>query len=209
SGTLSGDISSRLIDDVAPGSASDTIYTWGVQLYHRSLYAIDMLTGLSQLSADSTGHLARVAGGDNFPDRYSSDFSIDTLAPYAYSGSWEYAQRTGKSGSTVAVWKLDSAGAPSLLNTIPVSQVTAVSDVKVSPDGKLLMFSTEYGLNAGFYFYSLANPANPSLLEYYQTGQEGIHTAKWAQIGGHLYAFGAKNPSNPALIILDVTGLDN
>ena len=40
------------------------------------------------------------------------------------------------------------------------------------------------------------------------TGSEGVHTAKWAVINGRLYAFGAKNPGNPALIILDVTALD-
>ena len=48
SGTLSGDLSGRLIARIAPGGAGDT-YVWGVQLAGGSLYAIDMLSGLWQL----------------------------------------------------------------------------------------------------------------------------------------------------------------
>jgi len=206
SGTLSGDISSRLIDEVQPGGAGDT-YTWGVQLFQGSLYAVDMLSGLWRLTADSAGHLAVAAGGNNVPARYSSDFSLDTLAGYAYTGSWDHAQRTGLTGSVVSVWRM-VAGAPMLVDTIQVSQVGAISDVKVSPDGKLLMFSTETGSNSGFYFYSLADPAAPAFLEYYPSDVYGIHTAKWAEINGRLYAFGAKNPTDPEWIILDVTALD-
>jgi hypothetical protein len=49
SGTLAGDLSSRLIARIAPGGAGNT-YVWGVQLSGGSLYAIDMLSGLWQLS---------------------------------------------------------------------------------------------------------------------------------------------------------------
>jgi hypothetical protein len=48
SGALSGDLSNRLIAQIAPGGAGDT-YTWGVQLAGGSLYAIDMLSGLWQV----------------------------------------------------------------------------------------------------------------------------------------------------------------
>ncbi len=48
SGTLSGDLSDRLISRIQPGGAGDT-YVWGVQLAGGSLYAIDMLSGLWQL----------------------------------------------------------------------------------------------------------------------------------------------------------------
>ncbi|HTY05536.1 MAG TPA: hypothetical protein VMC86_03380 [Gemmatimonadales bacterium] len=206
SGTLSGDLSSRLIDSVRVGGPGDT-YTWGVQLFNGSLYAVDMLSGLWRLSADTTGHLAVAAGGNNVPARYSSDLSVDTLSSYVYTGSWDHAQRTGLPGSVVSVWHV-VAGAPTLVDTLQVSQVGAISDVKVSPDGKLLMFSTETGPNSGFYFYSLANPAAPAFLEYYPSDANGIHTAKWGEVNGRLYAFGAKNPTSPELIILDVTGLD-
>jgi hypothetical protein len=49
SGTLSGDLSGRLLSQVRPGGNQNT-YTWGVQLANGSLYAIDMLSGLWQLS---------------------------------------------------------------------------------------------------------------------------------------------------------------
>ena len=48
SGTLTGDLAGREIARIAPGGAGNT-YTWGVQLYNGSLYAIDMLSGLWQL----------------------------------------------------------------------------------------------------------------------------------------------------------------
>jgi hypothetical protein len=206
SGTLSGDLSSRLISNVQPGGAGNT-YTWGIQLYKGSLYAIDMLSGLWQL-ADSAGHLSVAGGGGNVSTRYSSDLSVDTTAGYVYTGTWDHLERTGLAGSVVSVWHLGTGGAPTLVDTLQTPDVGAVSDVRVSPDGKLLMFSTETGPNSGFYFYSLANPAAPTFLEYYATGSEGVHTAKWATINGRLYAFGAKNPGNPALMILDVTLLD-
>ena len=50
SGTLSGDLSSRLIARLAPGGAGNT-YMWGVQLVGESLYAIDMVSGLWELGA--------------------------------------------------------------------------------------------------------------------------------------------------------------
>ena len=52
SGTLSGDLSSRLIDSLRIGGPGNT-YTWGVQLYNGSLYAVDMLSGLWQLNTVS------------------------------------------------------------------------------------------------------------------------------------------------------------
>jgi hypothetical protein len=51
SGTLSGDLSGRLLSQVRPGGAGNT-YTWGVQLANGSLYAIDMLSGLWQLKTE-------------------------------------------------------------------------------------------------------------------------------------------------------------
>jgi len=79
--------------------------------------------------------------------------------------------------------------------------------VEVSSNGKLLMFSAEYGPNAGFHFYSLADPAHPTFLYKYPVGGNGVHTATLGYIGGRVYAFGAKDPGSPALVILDVTSL--
>jgi hypothetical protein len=51
SGTLSGDLSSRLLSQVRPGGSRNT-FTWGVQLANGSLYAIDMVSGLWQLKTE-------------------------------------------------------------------------------------------------------------------------------------------------------------
>jgi hypothetical protein len=202
SGTLSGDISSRMIDSLSFG-ASNT-YTWGVQLYNGSLYATDMLSGLWQLTSN-LGTLSVAGGGSNEAARFSSDLWVAN--GYVYTGTWDHFQRTGLGGSLLKVWQLNGAGAPVAHDSILMTGVGAVSDVEVSPDGKLLMFSTESGPNSGFWFYSLSNPAQPTFVGKYLVSS-GVHTATFATIGGKLYAFGAKNPSGPALIILDVSSLD-
>jgi hypothetical protein len=51
SGTLSGDLGGRLLGQVRPGGAGNT-FTWGVQLANGSLYAVDMLSGLWQLTTE-------------------------------------------------------------------------------------------------------------------------------------------------------------
>jgi hypothetical protein len=51
SGSLSGDLSARLIDRIEPGGAGNT-YTWGVMLANGSLYASDMLSGLWQIAVE-------------------------------------------------------------------------------------------------------------------------------------------------------------
>jgi hypothetical protein len=51
SGTLSGDLSGRLLSRLRPGGTGNT-YTWGVQLVNGSLYASDMLSGFWQLKTE-------------------------------------------------------------------------------------------------------------------------------------------------------------
>ena len=203
SGTLSGDLSSRLIGGIRPGDTGDT-YMWGVQLYKGSLYAIDMLSGLWQLGF-AAGTFSVQGGGNNVPERYSSDLVVAN--GFAYTGTWGSGRTTGVAGNVVKVWKLDPSGKPVLEDSIVTPGIGTVSDVKVSPDGRLLMFSAEYGPSAGFWFYSLADPAKPAYVAKYLV-PTGVHTAKFAIIGGRLYAFGAQDPSPPALLILDVTDID-
>jgi hypothetical protein len=76
----------------------------------------------------------------------------------------------------------------------------------VSPDGNLLMFTAERGPNNGFWFYSLQDPAKPALIGKYLVAS-GVHTGKFATIGGRLYAFGAQDPYPSTLLILDVTDI--
>lgn len=204
SGTLSGDISSRMIDTITFGAG--TTYTWGVQLYQGSLYAIDMLSGLWQLH-DSAGALSIAAGGNNQTERYGSDLWVAN--GYAYTGTWGFFSRvTGVVGNALKIWQLGAGGAPTLVDSIITPNILTVSDVEVTDDNKLLMFSTEAGPNAGFWFYKLTDPAHPTLAAKYIVGGPGIHTATFSRINGRLYAFGAKDPGDPAQFILDVTTLD-
>jgi hypothetical protein len=203
SGTLSGDLSGRLIDSIRPGGAGNT-YTWGVQLYNGSLYAVDMLSGFWQLGL-SGGRFSVLGGGNNVPERYGSDLAVAN--GYAYTGTWGSFRTPGTVGNAVKIWRLDGSGAPALVDSIVTAGIGTVSDTKVSPDGKLLMFSAERGPNAGFWFYSLQDPAKPMYAGNYLVGS-GVHTAKFATIGGRLYAFGAEDPNPSALLILDVTDID-
>jgi hypothetical protein len=198
SGTLSGDLSSRIIDTIAPAPQS---FVWGVQLANGSIYASDMLNGLWQLKLNA-GVFSVVSGGGKVPERYTSDLWVH--GSYAYTGTWNF--RGSTPGNALKVWHLDQTGAPSLIDSVITSNIATVSDVEVSADGKLLMFGAEGGAKNGFHFYSLADPAHPTFISSYLVGS-GIHTASFGYIGGRVYAFGAKDPGSPALVILDVTSL--
>ncbi len=84
SGTLLGDLSTRLIDSIRPGGVGST-YTWGVQL-QGSLYAVDMLSGFWQLHL-AGGKFSVLGGGNNVPERYGSDLAVGTNG-FAYTGTW-------------------------------------------------------------------------------------------------------------------------
>lgn len=146
--------------------------------------------------------LTVVGGGNNVPERYSSDLWIH--GSYAYTGTWGGLPRAGRVGNVLKIWSLNGAGAPTLVDSVKISGINTVSDVEVSSDGQLLMFGAENGPNAGLYLYSLADPVKPTPLAYLPI-LDGIHTATFGEIGGRLYAFAAKNPFNPALEIFDVT----
>jgi hypothetical protein len=204
SGTLVGDLASRLIDSIRPGGVGNT-YTWGVQLDNGSLYAIDMLSGFWRLGL-SSGKISVLGGGNNVPERYSSDLAVAN--GFAYTGTYGSGRTTGVVGNAVKVWRLDAlSGAPTLADSIVTPLINTVSDIKVSPDGKLLMLTAERGQNAGFWFYGLANPAKPTYVAKYLVSS-GVHTGKFGTIGGRLYAFGAQDPSPSTLLILDVTAID-
>jgi hypothetical protein len=143
-----------------------------------------------------------LGGGNNVPDRYTSDLWVH--GGWAYSGTWGAARRNGVAGNAVKIWRLDAAGAPSLADSVIVPAVGTVSDVQVSDDGALLVFSTELGPGNGLYVYDLADPGHPRLLDSALVSQ-GIHTATVADIGGRRYVFAARDPNDPALLIYDIT----
>jgi hypothetical protein len=202
SGTLSGSLEAqnRLIANVRPGGSGKT-YVWGVQLYNGSLYAVDMVSGFWELS---TPNLAPMGGGNNVGARYGSDLWVAN--GYGYTGTWGYR---AAQGNTVNVWRLGTGGVPTLADSVKVTGIGTVSDLEVSDNGKVLMFSAENGPQQGVYYYSLANPARPTFLARSLVGSpsSGIHTASMATIGGRTYVFGARDPSGAALMIWDVTGV--
>jgi len=146
--------------------------------------------------------LRTVGGGDNVPDRYTSDLWVH--GGYAYTGTWGAAARNGRVGDVVKIWRLDAGGAPELVDSIEVAGVGTVSDVEVSPDGQVLLFSGERGPDEGLFLYQVGVPEAAQPLDHVVI-PNGIHTATLGEIGGRRYAFAARNPPNPALLIYDVT----
>ncbi len=112
--------------------------------------------------------------------------------------------RGGPRGDVVKIWSLDAAGAPTLVDSLKVPGIGTVSDIQVSDDGALLVFSAESGTRAGLYVYDLTDPRAPTFLDSALV-TTGLHTATVADIDGHRYVFAARNPDNPALIIYDIS----
>jgi hypothetical protein len=203
SGTLTGDLAGREIARIQPGGAGST-YMWGVQLSGASLYATDMVSGFWQLRLVNRAFQV-LGGGNNVPERYGSDQWV--AGGFAYSGTWGGVPRGALRGNALKIWRLDASGAPVLADSIITPGISTVSDVEVSADGRLLMFSAEGGASAGVHFYSLVpDPAKPQPLATYLV-PSGVHTATFAEIGGRRYVFAAKDPPSPALLVLDVTGI--
>jgi hypothetical protein len=150
--------------------------------------------------------LSIAGGGDNVPDRYTSDLWVH--GDYAYTGTWGGSFRNGNAGNALKIWALDADGSPSLADSVIVPNIGTVSDVEVSADGAVLMFSAEQDANQGLYLYSLADPAAPAFLDSVHV-PTGLHTATFGEIDGRRYAFTAKNPPDPALEIFDVTDPEN
>jgi len=143
-----------------------------------------------------------LSGGNNVPERFSSDLWVH--GSRAYSGTWGGAPRNGVRGNVLKIWQLDTRGIPTLVDSIKIPNVSNVSDVQVSDDGSVLVFSTELGTNAGLYVYGLTDPHHPTFLDSALV-LDGIHTATVADINGGRYVFAARNPKDPALLVYDIT----
>ena len=148
------------------------------------------------------------SGGNNVPDRFSSDLWVH--GNYAYTGTWGI--RAGAVGNAVNIWSLSPSGAPTLVGSMTVPGVGTVSDVQVSDDGQLLVLSGERGTNGGIFLYGLSEPAQPLPLGSALVGPAGVHTVTLARINQRLYAFAARNTrldpapaEDPALLIYDLT----
>jgi hypothetical protein len=141
-------------------------------------------------------------GGNNVPDRYTSDLWVH--GDRAYTGTYGSFGRDGNVGDVVKIWRLTASGAPELADSINVPDIGTVSDIEVSDDGSLLLFSAESFSAPGLYLYSLADPDQPVLLDQVVVSA-GVHTATFGVIDGQRYIFAAKNAPAPALLIFDVS----
>ena len=197
SGTLQGDLAPRELARIRPGG--DSTYIWGVQLHAGSVYATDMLSGLFQLRFTGTSFTVATGGDGLTSDRFASDLWVH--GDYAYTGTW--GSRVS-AGNVVNVWRLDDNGRPDHLGELALDNVGTVGDVEGSADGAVLLLATERGPAAGLYLFSLADPERPAPLASVMF-PEGVHTATLADIGGRRYAFAAKNPPAPALLIYELT----
>ncbi len=197
SGTLSGDMSSRIMTQVKPGGSGNT-YIWGVMLANGTLYATDMLSGFWALDPVT---LATKGGGGNVPERYGSDQWV--AGQYGYSGTW--GTRATR-GNAIKIWALGANGAPTLADSLIIANITTVSDVAVTADGKMLIATAEGGTGQGLYVYNRTNPAKPVLVASYFTTQ-GEHTGEVAVINGRTYVFCSRDPNVQQLDIFDITGL--
>lgn len=195
SGVLAGDLSGRLLANTLPGGPGNT-FVWGVMLAGGSLYVSDMMSGFWRLDPET---LVPTGGGWNVPDRFGSD--LWSAGSYAYTGTW--GSREGTLGNAIKIWELAADG-PGLVDSVLVPGIRTVSDLQVSEDGTLLVASAEGAEGAGIYVYRLTEPTKPLLVGLVLV-DTGIHTVTLAEVGGKLYAFGAKNPGNPALEIYDLS----
>lgn len=198
SGTLTGDMSSRIVAQVQPGGSNNT-YIWGVMLAGGRLYATDMLSGLWVLDPLT---LATLGGGNNVPTQYVSDLWITGTT--AYTGGWG---NRGVRGNSIRIWDVGGP-TPAPILEIPIPNATTVSDVAVTPGSVALVATVEGGAGAGLYVYSLADPRAPVLRGSIVVA-EGLHTGEIAVINGRTYVFTAKNPggtNTPELRIYDITG---
>jgi hypothetical protein len=146
-----------------------------------------------------------LGGGNNVPERYTSDLWVH--GEYAYTGTWNF--RSGQ-GNVLYVWHLGPDGAPTQVSSLVLTNALGdpsfgtVSDVEVSSDGSLLVFSAENDNGgAGLYLYGLGNPASPVFIDSAHVGT-GLHTATFGYIDGKRYIFAAKNPGSPALMIFEI-----
>lgn len=199
SGTLSGDMSSRIVAQVRPGGTSGT-YIWGVMLAGGRLYASDMISGLWVLDPIT---LATLGGGNNVPTQFVSD--LWAAGTTAYTGGW--GTRSGVRGNSIRIWDVTTP-TPVGVGEMAIANATTVSDVAVTPGGAGLVATAEGGAGAGLYVYSLANPRAPVLRgSIAVTG--GLHTGEVAVINGRIYVFAAKNPgagNTPEFQVWDITG---
>ncbi|HEY3934329.1 MAG TPA: hypothetical protein VGL65_06880 [Gemmatimonadales bacterium] len=143
--------------------------------------------------------LATKGGGNNLPPNFGFGSDLWVVGNVAYSGNWGNG-----TGAEIAIWSLDANGIPTLANTLIISRATTMSDVAVSPNGRMLVGTVEGGTRNGLYVWDRTDPIHPVQVAYYPVA-EGLHTAETKEVNGRTYVFAARDPSKQALMIFDIT----
>lgn len=197
SGDLSGDLASREIARIQP--AADSTYVWGVHYQNGAIYATDMLSGFYHLTFTGTEFVAASGGTGEGTERFFSDLWVTDR--YAYTGTW--GTRGANDGNVVNIWRLDGQGRPSMVRGFGIADIGTVADLEVTSDGTALLVSATRGPDAGLHLYDLRDPERPNRVALIRFTQ-GIHAATLAVIDGTTYAFAARYPPSPALMIYEV-----
>ncbi len=205
------------VGDGAPSASAQATDAHGqsrVQYHMGANYGLNVIGATVEGGADTAyfeetaiGSIASIAGGNNVEQRYSSDLTVH--GDYAYTGSWNWFPRTAgvdTLGASIAVFHLDGTGAPTRGDSVVIRGTITLSDLQVSDDGQWLVASTEGGNQEGLYVYRLTDPAHPAFVARYLVAA-GLHTSTLAVLDGKLYAFTAKNPGAPALMVFDLSQL--
>jgi hypothetical protein len=196
SGTLAGNLSDRIIGQAFPGGTG-AAYTWGVMLSGGTLYASDMLNGFYAIDP---GTMTPRHTTPNVTNRYTSDLWVH--GNVAYTGTW--GSRGGLRGNVINIWTVGGDQVPTFVRALEIPGVGTVSDVAVTPDGKLLVATAENGAGNGLHLLGRTDPLNPVPRSQVIVPQ-GLHTGEVSVINGRTYVFAARNPPNPALMIFDIT----
>lgn len=198
SGTLTGNLASRVIGQAFPGGQGSA-YTWGVMLSGGTLYAADMANGF--FAIDPVTMVPKHAV-PNVTNRFTSDLWV--AGSVGYSGTW--GSRSGNQGNVVNIWAVGGV-APTFVRAMTVGAVGTVSDLAVTPDGRLLVVTSESGGASGLQLFTRVDPQDPVLVRSSHVAQ-GLHTGEVAVIGGRTYVFAARNPPSPALLVYDITDVN-
>jgi hypothetical protein len=144
------------------------------------------------------------------PERFTAEVAVK--GNYAYTTTWGNRGFNGTTnrGDAVKIWNIAN-GTPLLIDSLKITNAGTTSDVQVSPDGSLLVVSTEQLSGGSIVIYDLSNPAHPTLISRYQTAQttRGVHTVKMSVINGKLYGFLQIDPTPAQLVIVDMSNPAN
>ena len=136
--------------------------------------------------------------------RYTAEIAV--RGNTAYTTTWSF--RGANPGNKINIWDV-TGNAPTLVDSVIVSNATTLGDVAVSDDGSLLVVATER-TGGSIVIFTLADPRHPQLLSRFNNAHTdpGVHTAEIGRVNGKLYAFLSIDPSSTAharLVIVDLS----